>query len=66
LAQNECEKLVLQNYAYKKLQVCKMSDLQIFVITNICNQIFVTFGSIGTWSVAVLQLARKWKDRRNQ
>jgi hypothetical protein len=42
-------KLVLPNYADKKLQICKMSKLQIFVITNIYNQIFVTFGRIVTW-----------------
>jgi hypothetical protein len=34
------KKLVLPNYAGKKLQVCKMSKLQIFV----------TFGRIVTWS----------------
>jgi hypothetical protein len=33
---------VLPNYVYKKLQICK-----IFVITNICNQTFATFGRIG-------------------
>jgi hypothetical protein len=42
------KKLVLPNYVDKKLQICKMSKLHIFVITNICNQIFVTFGRIGT------------------
>jgi hypothetical protein len=47
LAQNECEKLVLPNYFDKKLQICKMRKLHIFVITNICNQILVTLGSIG-------------------
>jgi hypothetical protein len=41
------KKCVLPNYVDKKLQVCKMSKLHIFVITNICNQIFVTFGRIG-------------------
>jgi hypothetical protein len=41
-------KLVQPNYADKKLQICKMSKLQIFVITYIFNQIFVIFGRIGT------------------
>jgi hypothetical protein len=52
------KKRVLPNYVDKKLQtckmsklqLCKMSKLQISVITNICNQIFVTFGRIGTRS----------------
>jgi hypothetical protein len=44
------KKCVLPNYVDKKLQVCKMSKLHIFVITNICNQILVTFGRICTWS----------------
>jgi hypothetical protein len=43
-------KWVWKNYADKKLQICKMSKLKIFVITNIFNQIFVTFGRIGTRS----------------
>jgi hypothetical protein len=42
------KKRALPNYVDKKLQICKMSKLHIFVITNICNQIFVTFGRIGT------------------
>jgi hypothetical protein len=42
------KKRVLPNYVDWKLQICKMSKLHIFVITNICNQIFVTFGRIGT------------------
>jgi hypothetical protein len=41
------KKHVLPNYVDIKLQICKMSKLHIFVITNICNQIFVTFGRIG-------------------
>jgi hypothetical protein len=41
------KKRVLPNYVDKKLQICKMSKLHKFVITNICNQIFVTFGRIG-------------------
>jgi hypothetical protein len=44
------KKRVLPNYVDKKLQICQMSKLHIFVITNICNQIFVTFGRIGTRS----------------
>jgi hypothetical protein len=47
------KKRVLPNYVDKKLQICKMSKLHIFVITNICNQIFVTFGRIGTWSESI-------------
>jgi hypothetical protein len=42
------KKLVLPNYADKKLQICKMIKLQVCVITNICNPIFVTYGRIGT------------------
>jgi hypothetical protein len=42
------KKRVLPNYVDKKLQVFKMSKLQIFVITNICIQVFVTFDRIGT------------------
>jgi hypothetical protein len=34
-AQNECEKCVLPNNVDKKLQICKMSKLHIFVSTNI-------------------------------
>jgi hypothetical protein len=45
------EKRVLPNYVDKKLQLCKMSKLHVFVITNICNQMFATFGRIGTWSI---------------
>jgi hypothetical protein len=45
------KKRVLPNYVDKKLQICKMSKLHIFVITNICNEIFVIFGRIGTWTV---------------
>jgi hypothetical protein len=41
--------LVLLNYFYKNGQIRKMSKLQICVITNICNPIFVTVGRIGTW-----------------
>jgi hypothetical protein len=42
------KKCVLPNFVDKKLQVCKISKLHIFVITNIFRQIFVTFGRIGT------------------
>jgi hypothetical protein len=49
------KKHVLPNYVNKKLHICKMSKLHIFVITNVCNQIFVTFGRIGTsWQLVTL------------
>jgi hypothetical protein len=38
------KKCVLPNYVDKKLQVCKMSKLHIFVITNIYNEIFFLVG----------------------
>jgi hypothetical protein len=41
-------KHVLSNYVDEKLQIYKISKLHIFVITYICNQIFVNFGRIGT------------------
>jgi hypothetical protein len=45
LAQNEYVKMCPTNKILdKKLQICKMSKLNICVITNICNQIYVTFG----------------------
>jgi hypothetical protein len=34
----------------KSNKKCKMCKLQIFVITNICRLVFVTFGWTGTWS----------------
>jgi hypothetical protein len=43
------KKPVPTNYVDKKLQICKMSKLQMFVITNIRNRIFVTFVRMGTW-----------------
>jgi hypothetical protein len=46
------KKRVLPNYIDKKFHIFKMSKLHIFVITNICKQIFVTFGRIGTWSAS--------------
>jgi hypothetical protein len=48
LTQNVCKKLDLPKNIGKKLQICKISKLQVFVITNICKPIFVTFGWIGT------------------
>jgi hypothetical protein len=42
------KKLVLPNYIGKKLQICKMNKLHIFLITNICKPFFVNFGKIGT------------------
>jgi hypothetical protein len=39
---------VLPNYVDKKFHIFKMSKLHMCVFTNICNQIFVTFGRIGT------------------
>jgi hypothetical protein len=65
LAQNECEKRVLPNYVDKKLQICKMSELHIFVTTNICNQIFVTFGRIGTWTDLMQILVGSLSSRKN-
>jgi hypothetical protein len=69
LAQNECEKnlsyqtMLIKSYKY----VPKMSKLQIFVITNICNKIFVTFGRIGTRSNLTKTkpsqiLSQKWSN----
>jgi hypothetical protein len=37
LTQNDSKKLALPENIGKKLQVCKLCKLQIFVITNICN-----------------------------
>jgi hypothetical protein len=43
------KKLHLPKSIGKTLHINKMRELQIFVITNICKNIFVTFGRIGTW-----------------
>jgi hypothetical protein len=48
LAQNYCKKTCPTKLYWLKVKKCKMCKLQIFVITNMCNPIFVTFGRIGT------------------
>jgi hypothetical protein len=53
------KKRVLPNYFDKKLQICKMCKLHIFVITNMRKPIFVTLGRIGTWSAR----SRGWRRR---
>jgi hypothetical protein len=59
LAHNEWEKLALPNVVDKKLQICKMCKLHIFVITNMCKQIFVTFGRIGPRAIFVTEVVHR-------
>jgi hypothetical protein len=47
LTQNICKKLALAKNTGKELQIRKMLKLQ---ITNICEQIRVTFCGKGTWT----------------
>jgi hypothetical protein len=50
-------RIILEDIGWKVAK-CKMWKLQIFVITNLCKLIFVTFGRIGTWSVTCDILVR--------
>jgi hypothetical protein len=44
---NDCKNLVLPENNDSLLKIFKMYKLHIFVITNMCKPIFVTFGRIG-------------------